>query len=240
MPSERTEGNVASLLAIVLVVALCWWPGRALRVRRASSCWASSGSLCLNMFLLIDANEGGWDATSLPIGSVYQRFVEDSPLNAVAQVDDNSFWRYDVDPARWSSTTDSYRIPRNGSLLFGLNGYTFYSSVYNSSIDRFQTELGLNDDGINFSYRNLEGRAVLEELLGTKYYLVPDDGGETGAYSYDNPVSTTTIGEHSYTVYRGDSTLPLGFCVLERDHAGRNTRASPCSNVRRRCSKVWC
>ena len=163
------------------------------------------------MFYFIDANEGGWAATSLPIDSVYQRFVGDSPLNAVAQVDDDSFWRYDVDPARWSSTTDSYRIPRNGSLLFGLNGYTFYSSVYNSSIDRFQTELGLNDDGINFSYRNLEGRAVLEELLGTKYYLVPDDGGETTAYGYDNPVSTTTVDGHSYTVYQGDSTLPLGF-----------------------------
>ena len=211
IPRERTEENVASLLAIVLVVALLLVAGSNFRVRRAVLVLGVLGSLCLNMFYFIDANEGGWAATSLPIGSVYQRFVGDSPLNAVAQVDDDSFWRYDVDPARWSSTTDSYRIPRNGSLLFGLNGYTFYSSVYNSSIDRFQTELGLNDDGINFSYRNLEGRAVLEELLGTKYYLVPDDGGETTAYGYDNPVSTTTVDGHSYTVYQGDSTLPLGF-----------------------------
>lgn len=210
IPRERTEENMASLMAIALVIALLLVAGTSLRARRAALVLGVLVSLCVNMVYYIDANEGGWAQRSTAIGGAYRAFVKESPLNAVSQVNDGSFWRYDVDPARWSWSTDSYRIPRNGSLLFGLNGYTFYSSNYNSLIDRFQTELGMNDDGINFSYRNLEGRSALEELLGTKYYLVPDSGGQTTAYGYDNAVSSTTVDGHSYTVYQGDTTLSLG------------------------------
>ena len=212
--AARTERNVAALFCLAFTLVILVVGGIPRQVRRYALVGCLVLAFTVNAFYFVDAGEGG-EATSCPsFTAVYQNSTTDSPVSVVHEVSDGSFWRYDVDPSDISPFNKTYSILRNNNLLFGLRGYNFYNSIYDSSIDQFHTELGLAGTEVNFSYGNLGGRSYLEALGSTKYYLMPDDGNETAAYGFNDEskvVATDAVNGGIYKVYEASDPLPLGF-----------------------------
>ncbi|MCH3967669.1 MAG: YfhO family protein [Atopobiaceae bacterium] len=210
--SARTEGNVAALFCVLAVLLVLALDDVAPRRRRYLLMTCLVCSLSINAFYFIDSSEGGVSTNDSALTAMYTGLTSDNPTSLATTIDDDSFWRLDVDPAGSTVAGGHYSIPSNSGLLQDLKSYNFYSSIYDSDVDRFHTELGLCDADVNFLYDNLGGRSALEAICSTKYYLVPDEGDITAAYGYDTTVvAQGQVNGESYKVYEADDALPLGF-----------------------------
>lgn len=207
-PDTRTEASIAAVVVLLLVVIVIMQTGLMLVVKQAALvCCIGLGVVC-STYYLAAPDEGGWGYYSSPIASLYTKLTEDAPNHLVADLEDGSpFWRYDGDPTATVRT-------RNDSIVLGLRGVDFYNSVYNNDVDRFHTELALSGTAINASYSNLDGRSILDTLVGVKYMIVPDAQGTVAPYNYNDPqkvVATGLVRDEPYTVYEASTMLPLGF-----------------------------
>lgn len=207
VPQARSEKTWAALVVLMAVVLLVAHQGLSEKTRRTGLALCLSAGIVCNTFYLVSPDENGVGFNSSPLGSLYTKLTEESPNHLVSDLGDTSLWRYDGDPTATVRT-------RNDSLVLGLNGIDFYNSSYNSRIDDFHTELGVANTSINFSYKNLGGRAILETLVGVKYYLMPEGGGMRPAYNYNDSAKAIASGlvrNSPYTVYEGTDILPLAF-----------------------------
>lgn len=202
--NEKTMAAFAVMLAFLFVISL---RDVSLRTKRIGVSLCLVASLTCNAFYFVSPDEGGVGSTSSPLGSLYRKLTTESVNSVVASVDDSGMWRYDGDP------TASVRT-RNDSVVLGLNGIDFYNSLYNGYIDQYHTELGVAGTFVNFSYKNLGGRSILETLAGVKYYVVPDEASTSSAFNYDdadNLVAQGIVRGQNYLVYEWSDTLPLAF-----------------------------
>ncbi|MEG0416940.1 YfhO family protein [Gordonibacter sp.] len=207
IPQARSEKTFAAFVILMAVLLLVAQRGLTERARRAGLAFCLAAGVVCNTFYLVSPDEGGVGFNSSPLGSLYTKLTAEAPNHLVADLNDPTLWRYDGD------STATVRT-RNDSLVLGLYGIDFYNSSYNSHIDDYHTELGVAKTNINFSYKNLGGRAFLETLAGVKYYLMPDQAGVRPAYNYDDPskvVASGLVRNAPYTVYEGTDILPLAF-----------------------------
>lgn len=207
LPGARTEWSMAALAVMLVSLIFLTWKGLDRPVWRYGLVVCVAAGLICNTFYFTAPEEMGWARTSPAWGSMYAKLTQDTPNRLIADIDDDSAWRYDADPTVGAR-------PRNSSLVLDINGFDFYNSVYENNIDRFHTELGLTDTQMNFSYTNLGGRPVLDTLNGVKYYLIPNRASEKPPYNFSdhaNIVAQAPIGDTPYTVYKANNALPLGF-----------------------------
>ncbi|MEG0072400.1 MAG: YfhO family protein [Raoultibacter sp.] len=203
----RSEWSVAAIAFMFASLVFLGWQGRDVGLWRVGFLTCIAACIICNAFYFTSPDEFGWARSSPKLGSMYAKLTQDTPNRLVADIDDTSVWRYDVDP-----TTGSR--PRNSSAVLGINGFDFYNSVYENDIDRFHTEMGVANTHTNFSYANLGGRPLLEVINGVKYYVIPDRASEKAPYNYSDRlkiVAQKTIDEVPYAVYEGSHVLPLGF-----------------------------
>lgn len=140
--------------------------------------------------------------SQVQIGQAYTYAVSDDASSVVMQLPDSSSQRYD------SAAT---HVWRNGNIANGMLGSTFYSSIYNSSVDEYHTSLGLATSSMNFSYATLQGRTTLEALAGTKYFEVPTNDQRLLPPLYSTKVAEGAVKQVDYSVYQADTVLPLAF-----------------------------
>ena len=203
MRSEATLAAGIVLLATLFAIAQS---GLSARARKTSLLCCLTASLAVNAFYFVSPDEGGVGKDSPPLGYAYARLSSDSPNHLVADLGDLGLWRYDGSPAAIERT-------RNDSLILGLKGIDFYNSSYNSAVDDYHTELAVNKTNINFSYKDLGARSILESLAGVKYYLGSDQNAPA-VYLYDDPQKTVATGEVRgipYQVHEGSNVLPLAY-----------------------------
>ncbi len=203
----RTEKTVAAVVVMLAALFLLSQPGLSARARKAGIVCCVAASVVVNAFYFVSPDEGGVGANSSPLASLYTKLTTDAPNHLVSDLGDEGLWRYDDDPSAGVRT-------RNDSLVLGLKGIDFYNSSYNSYVDDFHTEMGINKTNINFSYKDLGGRSILESLAGVKYYLVPEGAGIKSAYNYDDPnnvVASGLVRNAPYLVYEGSNVLPLAY-----------------------------
>lgn len=207
IPYARTEKTFAAFVIMLAALLLLVQRGLSQRVRRLGLSACLAAGVACNTFYLVSPDEGGVGFNSSPLGSLYTKLTAEAPNHLVSDLNDPTLWRYDGD------STATVRT-RNDSLVLGLKGIDFYNSSYNSHIDDYHTELGVAKTNINFSYKNLGSRAMLETLAGVKYFLVPDQPGIRSTYNYDDPaniVSSGLVRNAPYAVYEGTNVLPLAF-----------------------------
>ncbi|MBR2810112.1 MAG: YfhO family protein, partial [Solobacterium sp.] len=110
----------------------------------------------------------------------------------------------ETDGVRFDS--NNTMIKRNSTGVLDISGYDFYNSYYNNDIDRFHNELGLNLYPWNYGYNGLNRRGSLEHLLGTKYYIQPDDSTERPPYGYGKKLSSAyeEVEKDVYALYESD------------------------------------
>lgn len=207
LPQARSEKMFAAFVIMMAVLFLIAQRDFSEKTRRVGLSVCLVAGIACNTFYLVSPDEGGVGFNSSPLGSLYKKLTAEAPNHLVSDIDDPTLWRYDADPTAKVRT-------RNDSLVLGLKGIDFYNSSYNSHIDDYHTELGVAKTNINFSYKNLGGRAILDTLAGVKYYLVPEGDGIRPAYNYNDPakiVASDLVRNAPYAVYEGTDILPLAY-----------------------------
>lgn len=206
LPEARTERTMAALLVTLIFCGILFTPNLHREKRGMALLMCIALSVGINGFYFIDGGEGGWAKHSTAFGTSYDMLTFESPNSLIAKVDDpDGYWRYDASPMSSRSTNDS--------LVLGISGIDFYTSLYNDDVDRFHTEMGIVEDNVNFSYKSLGARTILEEIAGVKYYLYPKDNKETLPYNYNSNDAVTSgkFGNTTYAVAQGDHPLPIGY-----------------------------
>lgn len=204
---SRSESTMAACVVLVATLFIVAQTNLSYRAQRRAIACCVVASLAVNAFYFVSPDESGVGANAVPLGTLYKRLTTDSPDHVVSDMGASGLWRYDGAPGMPSRL-------RNDSLVLGLKGIDFYNSSYNSYIDRFHTELGLTGTEINFSYKNLGGRSILESLAGVRYYLTPTDRSANLPCNYNDPhkeVAREKVGDTSYSVYEGSDVLPLAY-----------------------------
>lgn len=202
----RTEAMLAAGVVLAATLFVVAQRGMAAKTRRMAVVCCLTAGLTVNAFYFVSPDEGGVGKLSSPLGYAYPRITSDSPNHLVSDLNAPGLWRYD-------GSSSAIERTRNDSLVLGLKGFDFYNSSYNSAIDDFHTELALNRTNINFSYNDLGGRAILESLMGVKYYL-STKAGFPPVYLYDDPnkiVASGVVRDIPYQVHEGSNVLPLAF-----------------------------
>ena len=203
----RTESDIAGLMAIAICLGLLLTKAPNHFTKQCYLSAALVVSVSVSSFYYTASAEGGVATSAYPLFSMYDRLTTHSPNWAIANIEDDSIFRYGADPT-------SVQRTRNDSLVLGLKGTDFYNSSYNNNIDKYHSELGVCAEGINFSYKDLASRTILDTLAGVKYYMVPKASNQSTAYNFNNPdniVSTYENYKNSYNVYQGENILPLAY-----------------------------
>lgn len=214
-PATRNEQNGYSLAVMFALMVVLFWKDVSFVMHRLAVCACVIASIWVSAIYFIAPEEGGWAKFAPPFTFMYDYLTEFSPNWQVAGIDDDGLWRYDADMA------SSKERKRNDSAVLGLMGVDFYNSAYNDHIDRYLTEMGVCETEMNFSYKHLGDRPILDTLAGVKYMVVKD--GCTPPYNYDDPVNVVAGGPSfkiSTQVYEGSNVLPLAYTygsVISRD-----------------------
>lgn len=138
---------------------------------------------------------------NVPIGQSFEMATGGG--NAVAMELEGNDWRFDS-----LGAASSYR---NASTVTDKNGTTFYNSMYNSSIDDYQTELGLVTSPLNFSIESLDGRTIMEQFAGVKYVMTSDAQDFLAPAIYDEVALEENINGMNIEAHEADEVLPLAF-----------------------------
>ena len=96
------------------------------------------------------------------------------------------------------------RIP-NGSWATNhkLSSFDFYEPYYNNDVNRFLSELGITSSTNCVSYDNINGRTILEILLGANYYICPT-WYKNGISCIYNEKLAEIQKESTYELYSGE------------------------------------
>lgn len=215
MPLFRSEANVAGFAALLATIPLLMRM-HGTRMDRVLLCAALACTLGVNGFYFLAADENGIGNGQLELASAYARLTTNSVDSIAQDANDDTWWRYDAAQSFYNSPRPVNRV-RNNPLVLGLNGISFYNSVYSADVDAFHTELGVVGDYMNFSYTDLQGRSDLMSLLGVKYYAYRKDGSDAVPYGFskDREVAQRTIGDYDYRLLESDSYLPFG-CTFDK------------------------
>ena len=103
----------------------------------------------------------------------------------------------------------------NSNLITGWMAPNFYNSMYSDAVDAFHAGLGLTTtEGINFRYGSLGSRALLDAVLGVRYYAAWDGEYALVPYQFRSATvianGTLNQGKH-YALYEADRFVPLAF-----------------------------
>lgn len=147
--------------------------------------------------VLLPSEDMMWDET-------YRITELDSPTRMLAKIDweDGKSYHYDG---------TGYDSRRNACLALGIPGASFYSSYYNSLVDKYHDALGLTSSDLNFSFVGFQGRTALDVLAGVKYFLAAEGIDEKIPSVYSEIVDQDYIGETNYYLLETASPLPIAF-----------------------------
>lgn len=198
IPVKRTDNMIALFfLAVTLLAVLSY---RTFFRTETMRCLLTWGILILNLGASLYGQFApkNLDAEMFADwGQVLQSVEAKQTENAVAAIQDDSFWRYDE---RNPSAT------RNAALHYGLNGTQCYYSLTNPVVSELLVELW-KDDSMEQQLDNLDERTILELLFSVKYY-----GVQKNKESYVPSIFGRKVGETvDSSVYVNDQALPLGY-----------------------------
>ena len=130
-----------------------------------------------------------------------QRKAEDSPMRAVAQVGDDSFYR--VAAAKLEYATIS------SSMILNYNSISVFNSTINSVISEYLEVMGATSYSVTHLL-GLSNRAFLTELAAVKYYAYYDEPTRTPPYG-NEPILETELDGKKTTVCENRYAMPLGY-----------------------------
>lgn len=135
-------------------------------------------SVGLTSFYYLDSKGDGFASTEQDRDTAYESVTGDVKASV--------YGINDIKNSRYDSTIP--RCVRNSNMLLGLNGYDFYNSIYNNSIDQYHNNLALITPYYSFGYSDLDQRSLLEYMNGTRYFVGRDENGVDCPFGFSDKV----------------------------------------------------
>lgn len=180
-PDETRAASFADAarrgLIICLVAAMVFWQGFSLfHIDRYAASFMNRGGSALK-----------------PVTS--------TPLQAVEEVGDDSFYRVAMPKLSYYNS--------NASMLFDYNDIYLISSTYNGNIMKYLEEMG----SVSYSPTQMLGlnnSAYMNNLAAVKYYAAYEEPGRTLPYGAEELLQTD-LPYGKATVYENKYALPIGY-----------------------------
>ncbi len=209
--AARIEANAVGYAVLLMALAVLLVP-QGQDTRRGLVTCVMALALGVNGFYFLSVEEGGKGTELVPFNVAYSKLKSASVDDLATLGESDSWWRYDAGQVEIYAGSPMNRV-RNNSLVLGLNGIDFYSSIYNNSVDAFHDEMAITGDYINFSYTNLQGRTDLAALLGVRYYTLRNDGTDVPPAQFidGKEVAQRIVANVDYRLLEANAYLPVGF-----------------------------
>lgn len=127
--------------------------------------------------------------------------VTGTPLAALQEVDDDSFYR--------GSVTRLAYLTSSASLILGFNGITTVCSTLNSNTMEYLEKMGATSYSLT-QLMGLSNRTFLSALASVKYSACYEEDAARLMYGYEDMLHTTVNGD-AVTVAENQYALPLGY-----------------------------
>lgn len=130
-----------------------------------------------------------------------QSKLEDTPLRACGEIEDDSFYRIATPKLEYSTISSS--------LVLGFNGITMATSTYNGSIMEYLEKMG----GTSYSIIQLMGlsnRTFMSALAAVKYCAYYEEPERPLPYGFEEVLRTEVNGKET-VVCENKYALPLGY-----------------------------
>lgn len=212
IPVDTTLFAVELMLAVVAFSLLC--AVRSLGTRRVLGgvCAVVVVSVVVGLGWYVSPWHGNWASSLTGFGKAQAFHTSLGPAALVQKAQEqglyNDLYRYDQ-----SALDGGFMC--NSNLITDLMAVSFYNSIYVEPVDEFVTGLGLTTtEGLNFRYGSLGSRAMLDALLGVRYYAAWDGAAALVPYQFRSgtAVAEGTLREgRYYTLYQAERYLPLAF-----------------------------
>lgn len=134
-----------------------------------------------------------------------QRRAENTPLRAVSELGDDSFYR--------SATPQLDYSTISSSIMFDYNTISMFNSTLNGSIMEYLEQMGSTGYSVTQLF-GLSNRTFLNALAAVKYYAYYDEPARPLPYGYE-PVLETELDGKRTTVCENQYALPLGYTYSE-------------------------
>lgn len=131
--------------------------------------------------------------------------VIDTPLAAVEEVGDDSFYRCAVPYLKYYNS--------NAPFLLDYNSNTNICSTFNGNIMEYLEMMGSTDYSIT-QLLGMGNRTFLNNLASVKYYATYENPKKPLAYGSEE-ILKTTVNDKETTVYENKYALPLGYTYEE-------------------------
>jgi uncharacterized membrane protein YfhO len=130
-----------------------------------------------------------------------QQKVEDTPLQAVSELEDDDFYRVTVPKLSYNTG--------NASMLLDYYSTSLISSTYNGSINQYLRMMG-NTSYSSMQYLGMNNRLFENALAAVKYYASYKKLSFPLPFGYEEVLETTVNGKTA-RVYENQYALPLGY-----------------------------
>lgn len=214
----RSEAALLGALLLLLLagIALCGGTGTRRGTRAVLLAGCCLG-IVMNLGGYYGIAEGGAVNEYRAPGEAWQVSVAANPAAVLCQMEDDGFWRYD----------SLMNEPINSAMLLNLHGTGYFFSLNNRYLSALFRELGQNTP-VEYDYRSLDGRAVLEALFGVRYAVsAPDSAAALPAVFDRSAVFAAQVNGGTAAVYRNTAALPIGFAVTEQVSRARYDALTP-------------
>lgn len=130
-----------------------------------------------------------------------QRRAENTPLRAVSELGDESFYRVSTPKLDYSTISSS--------ILFDYNSISMFNSTFNGSIMEYLERMGSTSYSVTQLF-GMSNRAFLNALAAVKYYAYYEEPARALPYGYEQVLETEIDGRKTI-VCENQYALPLGY-----------------------------
>ena len=134
-----------------------------------------------------------------------QQSAEDTPLRAISQLKDDSFYRVATPKLEYSTISSS--------ILSDYNSISMFNSTLNGSIMEYLEKMGCTSYSATQQF-GLSNRTFLSALAAVKYYAYYDTPERSLPYGYET-VFTTELDGKQTTVSENQYALPIGYTYTD-------------------------
>ena len=134
-----------------------------------------------------------------------QQKAENTPLRAISQVEDDSFYRVTTPKLDYSTISSS--------IMMDYNSISMFNSTLNGSIMEYLEKMGSTGYSVT-QFFGLSNRTFLNALAAVKYYAYYDNPKRPLPYGYETVLETELDGKQT-TVSENQYALPIGYTYTE-------------------------
>lgn len=157
-------------------------------------------NILYNTYYILSPKHEGFISQFYTRGKLLDDYA-DSQYDLCEQIDDESFYRIESDTYRQNTA--------NSSKIYWVNGTSTYDSTLNAALLNFNEKVANRGMYTINNFYGFDNRTILENLMGVKYIIGPDQNIPYGFSFYKR------IDDRNVNIYKNDCLLPFAYVYNE-------------------------